>query len=168
MRHASIALTADKRCPLCTADYDRFRPGLSFGHVAGELSAGDKARENSRAAIRDADARTFRGRAAVLAEMSARKRAAWDEQHGPGRCFPDVWAPVVARTRAFGLPTEEDRAWNLREVIAELLLEDEDDHLAGQDASVGHDLVDVSFDVDTFDAVPSFIDDGQATTCIAA
>lgn len=30
MRHASIALDADKRCPLCRADYQKFRSGLDF------------------------------------------------------------------------------------------------------------------------------------------
>lgn len=163
MRHHSIALTPDKRCPLCVADYNRFRPGLDFGTVAGELGALDREISNSAANIRDADVRTFRGRCAVLGEMARRRRAAWDAEHGPGRCFPDVWTPIVERTRETGPLTDTEQDWNMRELMASLLLDDEGD--AGNDESVD---VKADFDPSAFDAVPEWIDDGSATTCIAA
>lgn len=105
--------------------------------------------------------RTFRGKYAILAEMAHRKRAAWDAQHGPGRCFPDVWAPIIERTRQTGPLTDIEQDWNLRELVASMLLDDEENIADEQDG-------DAAFDVDMFDAVPMFIDDGQATTCIAA
>lgn len=88
------------------------------------------------------------------------KRAAWHEAHGPGRCCFDVEGFIIDYRRSRS-SIAVDHEWALRELIADLLLGDED---TADDDSVD---VEITFDTDEFSAVPEYIDDGQATTCIA-
>ena len=168
MRDINVALTDKGRCPLCNASYASFRSGLSTAAASAMLTADVRADDGSATFAVASDLRsesTYRAKRNAGNGMKLAgqiKRAAWDEAHGPGRCFPDVWTPIIERRRAEGLTTEDDRAWALRELVADLLLDDEED--TGDDESVD---VDVSFDVEAL-AVPTYIDDGNATTCIAA
>lgn len=168
MREINVALTDKGRCPLCNASYASFRAGLSTAAASAMLTADVRADDGSATYAVASDLRSeSTHRAARCAGNGMRlsgqiKRAAWDERHGPGRCFPDVWTPIIDRVRARGFLTADDRAWALAELQADLLLGDEED--AGDDESVD---VDVSFDVEAL-AVPTYIDDGQATTCIAS
>lgn len=168
MRDINVALTDDGRCPLCRARYAAFRGGTSTAAASAMITADVRADDGSATFAVASDLRseeTYRAKRNARAGMalaSQIKRAAWDEAHGPGRCFPDVWTPIIDRVRARGFMSADDRAWALAELQADLLLDDEED--AADDESID---VDVSFDADAF-AVPVWIDDGQATTCIAS
>lgn len=168
MREINVALTDKGRCPLCNTSYASFRAGLSTAAASAMLTADVRADDGSATYAVASDLRSeatdraTRNAGAGMKLAGQIKRAAWDEAHGPGRCFPDVWTPIIDRVRARGFLTADDRAWALAELQADLLLDDEED--AADDESID---VDVSFDADAF-AVPVWIDDGQATTCIAS
>ena len=158
------------RCPECGASYARFRGGLSVGSAGWSLEAthglidegGDSTYAVASEQRSEDNAREANGLGAAMRLAGEHKRLAWAEQHGPGRCRFDVEGFIIDYRRSMtGVVILDDREWRLREVIADLLLDDEDEH-----AEESSDA-DVSFDADAF-AVPEWIDDGQHTTYIAA
>lgn len=169
MRHLNIALTPDHRCPLCRASYGKFRGGLSPAMASAMLSAEQRADDGSATYAVASDLRseeTYRATRNAGGGMKLAgqiKRAAWNETHGPGRCRFDVEGWIFGYRQAMaGVTILADREWRLRELVADLLLDEDDTSEPSEpDADVG-------FDVDNFDAVPMFVDDGNATTCIAA
>ena len=162
-----VAVAPD-RCPECGASYARFRGGMATDTASAMLTADIRADDGSAtyavaSELRSEDYARAAGSAGAAMRLAGEvKRAAWSEQHGPGRCRFDVEGFIIDYRRAMtGVVILDDREWRLREVIADLLLDDED--TTGEESSDA----DVSFDADAF-AVPEWIDDGQHTTYIAA
>lgn len=165
-----IIVPIDK-CPECGASYARFRGGLSVGHAAWELAAthgtidegGDSTYAVASEQRSEDNASEANNLGAAMRLAGERKRAAWAEQHGPGRCRFDVEGFIIDyRRNMTGVVVLDDREWRLREIVADLILDEED--TANEESTEA----DTGFDVDEWDAVPVFVDDGNATTYIAA
>lgn len=147
----------DERCPDCGASYQAFRSGEDTEAMRGWVWSSVKGIEL------DAGLHTDRNVESEIKILSRGvKRAAWSEAHGPGRCVFGLDEYIRDfRANMTGVVILDDREWRLREVIADLLLDEED--TVGEENSEA----DVSFDADAF-AVPEWIDDGLHTTYIAA
>ena len=158
-------------CEHCGAKYARFRGGVSVASAQASILASRNGGRQCDAAggIYDHDTtsedldRVARNAAGGMLLASKIKRDAWHEAHGPGRCCFDVegWIMEYRRSRS---SIATDHAWRLRELIADLLLGEDEDNTADDDSGD----VEITFDPSEFDAVPEYIDDGNATTCIAA
>ena len=156
------------RCEWCRASYASFRGGKSTAQAQADIEASTATDDGSAtfavaSDLRSEDnARKVRNAGCGMKLAGQIKRAAWFDAHGPGRCVFDVERFIIDYRRAHS-STVADHAWRLRELIADLLLGEDDD--TADDDSVD---VDLSFDPDEFASVPEYIDDGNATTCLAA
>lgn len=149
------------RCPECHASYARFRAGMSTADAAWSIRATVGGIDRDEGRIEDERHELGAGNAMVLAGQV--KRAAWNEAHGPGRCRFDVEGWIMSyRSGMDSVVVLADREWRLAELMADLLLDEDESY------SEPSDDADASFDLEVFDAVPMFIDDGNATSCIAA
>jgi hypothetical protein len=106
------------RCADCGTYYRAFRCGLpdAGAHLSAMIAAAGR-----HAASTDGGDGSHLTLATARRDLARMKRAAWSESHGNGACLAP--APILYRP-ALNL-SDDDRDWNLRELIACLVVGEE-------------------------------------------